>query len=106
MRKLLASAAAILLIAAPAQAYPQWIQVDGAAFDFNSIKEHGAGIRSTVLGLATGDTARIFIHCPSWQWGYTDGGWTPLGPGSNGEVIAYAICPGSRQAGARQMIKL
>lgn len=41
------------------------------------------------------------------QWGSIDGSnWTPLGPGTNGEIVAYAICPGSRQVGARQMLKL
>ncbi|WP_143593698.1 hypothetical protein [Synechococcus sp. 1G10] len=99
-------AAAALLAPAPAMAYPQWVPLSkGHSFDFNSVKDHGKGVKSLTLSLASGPAVVVSFHCPTWQFN-TGSGWLPISTKTNGEVMAYAICPGENQASMRRALKV
>jgi hypothetical protein len=105
MKKLLFAAAA-LLVAAPAHAYPQWIPVGTeSSIDYNSVKDHGNGVRSVVYSFP-GSAFTSYYHCPSWQrQTLATNEWEPIVRNTVGETIAYAICPGDMQAAILRVLK-
>jgi hypothetical protein len=103
MKKLIAAAIAALSIATPAQAQPQWIQVDanGTMFaNFNTVRGTGR-IRSIDVGFVFSENNRVanttHIDCKTWQSSFTYQGhtvpWKPIGPGSAIEAVAELVCP-------------
>lgn len=99
----LTAAAALLLLAAPAHAYPQWLPLpsDPEVFiNYNSVRVNAAGIRSVDV-TRMGAAATYHIDCIKWRGAATVNGettgWDPIPRGSLHSQAAYIICPGPRQ---------
>ena len=102
---------AAVLLAAPAQAYPQWLPVstDGSAIDFNSVKANGAIRTVTFSSPIRGGVgaAPVHVSCSRWMFNFPEfmAAWESIGRGSAIEVVAFAICPGDRQQHTLQTLK-
>ncbi|WP_094556595.1 hypothetical protein [Synechococcus sp. 1G10] len=108
MKRLLL-AAALLLPAAPAYAYPQWMVVSDdrtVVIDINSIKDHGQGVRSVVMSnLSTKSITHVAIACKEWQYASFGVGPRLISPSTAIEVAALAVCPGDRRDAVRSVMK-
>jgi hypothetical protein len=101
MKKLMAATIAALSIATPAQAAPQWIQVDanGEVYvNYNTVRGSGR-IRSVDVGYILSENKRVanttHIDCKAWQSSFTYQGhtvpWAPIGPASAIEYVAKLV---------------
>ncbi len=110
MKSILALAAAAIALAAPAHAFPQWIQVAGDTAIFSGVFANYNSVRGTG-SIRSVDTSTwhkhqghlsitFHVNCKAWQYSATTGDttsqWSPIGMGTVIESTAYLICPGAK----------
>jgi hypothetical protein len=108
LRQLAQAGAAVALSAGAAQAYPQWVYVsqDRAwSMDYNSVADHGGGMKSVTVGKLGSNAFRASVHCPSWRFSGDGGPWVAISKDSVAETVAYAICPGPMRAQMLRILK-
>lgn len=102
MKSILLTAAA-LLIAAPAYAYPQWLNVaknHSVAINYNTVRVSAKGVRIVDVSVKGVGGITMFVACDSWRYALQGVEWKPISAGSSAEHTAYIVCPGPLQQNA------